>query len=305
MPLTGKRHAFFVINSDTYLGLSDFLIMPIITKTTSETLDELVRKLETGRPTFYTRFGDGDLYLLMRKSYRNHQYNEDIRREMEESILLEDSHFLKAMCVNYELESGMKRGLFTFYPDNNEMADFLSSTYSPNTDWVFGHHFTFPYYSIFKQAEFIAFMEKHVRSKRKLFIGGVEKEVAEKLFGKIHEYVKTPLKNAYSEIDKWWPEVQERSQKVELVIPTAGAASKIINKRLWQENYAGNSIDIGALVDWVNGSRSRKWIKLKGHKINDVLVPGYENTSIRFKAYYNYRESYYALREYWKKIREI
>ncbi len=278
--------------------------MPVITKSTFETFRDLDQRLSSGQQTFYTRFGDGDLYLLMGKSYRNHQFNDEIRAEMEAAILIEDPAYLKAMCVNYDLDPGMENGLFTWYPDNDQMAEFLAGTYSPNKDWIFDHHFTFPYFAVFHSAEFVRFFDTHIRCKSKLFVGGVEKEVAEKLFGPIQEYVKTPMKNAYGQIDLWWPQVLEKARKVELVIPTAGAASKIINKRLWEERYEGNAIDVGALIDWVDGRRSRKWIRLMGHRINDVLVQRHQDHSLRFRTYQAYREFYYhVLRKGWKMIR--
>ena len=278
--------------------------MPIITKSTIATFELLSQRMEQGRKTFYTRYGDGDLYLLMGRSYRNHAFNDKIRTEMEASILIEDPAYVKAMCVNYDLDPGMENGLFTWYPDNDEMADFLSDSYAPDRQWEFEHHFTFPYYALFKQAEFIHFFDSYIRPRKKLFVGGVERDVAERLFGPIEEYVQTPMKNAYSEIDEWWPLVMDKAAKVDLVIPTAGAASKIINKRLWAEKYDGDSFDIGALIDWVDGRRSRKWIKLLGHRINDVLVPGQQDDSLRFKMYYQSREGYYQMRAIWKELRK-
>ena len=277
--------------------------MPIVTKSTFDTFRLLEERLQGSQRTFYTRFGDGDLYLLMGKSYRNHSYNEEIRAEMESSILVDDPAYLKAMCVNYELDPRMEAGLFTLYPDNDEMADFLTEKYSPGRDWVFEHHFTFPYFAVFHPVEFNRFFDLHVRPERKLFVGGVEKSVAEKLFGEIHEYVRTPIRNAYSQIDEWWPEVLQKAEKVDLVIPTAGAASKIINKRLWEAGYPGHSIDVGALIDWVDGRRSRKWIKLMGHRINNVLDAGSRDTSWRYQIYYGYRETYYSARLLWKTLR--
>ena len=277
--------------------------MPIVTKSTIDTFQLLSNRFAQGKRTFYTRFGDGDLYLLMGKSYRNHSYNELIRKEMEESILIDDPSYVKAMCVNYDLDPGMENGLFTWYPDNDEMANFLSRTYAPDKSWEFEHHFTFPYYAVFRRDEFVDFFDKHIRSKKKLFVGGVHRHVAEKLFGPIDEYIQTPMKNAYGEIDSWWPKVLEAASKVDLVIPTAGAASKIINKRLWEANYEGDSVDVGALIDWVNGRRSRKWIKLLGHRINDVLSPESQDRSLKFKIYYAYREQYYKLRSVWKGLK--
>lgn len=274
--------------------------MPIRTRSSFDTFQRLEQSLASGKRTFYTRFGDGDLYLLMGKSYRNHTFNEEIRTEMEAAILIDDPGYFKAMCVNYDLDPGMEAGLFTWYPDNDEMADFLSREYSPGTTWEFEQHYTFPYYALFKPAAFNAFFDEYVRPVRKLFVGGVDKQVAEQLYGPIQEYVRTPMKNAYAQVEDWYPEVERAAANVDLVIPSAGAASKVLNKRLWQSGFPGNSLDVGALIDWVNGRNSRKWIKLKGHKINDVLVPEHQRNSAAFRMQYAYKEAYYRSRRVWK-----
>ena len=277
--------------------------MPIHTRSTIASFERLKAALESGKPTFYTRYGDGDVYLLRGEGIRNHQFDPLLTNELSQSILIEDPQYLKAMCVNYELDPGMEAGLFTHYPDNDEMAQFLSDKFSPDEVWDFEHHFTLPYYAIFRPQEFVDLFDTHIRPKKKLFVGGVEKKVAEQLFGPIDEYIQTPLRNAFGKIDDWWPLVQRKIEDVDLVLPTAGAAGKILNKRIWEMGYQGNSLDIGALIDWVDGRRTRKWIKLKGHKINDVLVEEHKRKSLYFRSEYAYREAYYEVRKIWKRLR--
>lgn len=277
--------------------------MPVHTRSALESFDRLKSALASGDRIFYTRYGDGDVYLLRGEGIYNHQYDPDLTRELTDSILIEDAGFMKAMCVNYEPDPGMEAGLFTWYPDNDEMAGFLSERFSPDAIWKFEHHFTLPYYAIFRPADFIELFDTYIRPAKKLFVGGVSQSVAEQLFGPIDEYVQTPLRNAYGRIDEWYPEVLRKLDRVDLVLPTAGAAGKILNKRLWELGYDRNSLDIGALIDWVDGRRTRKWIKLKGHKINDVLVAQHRRTSPGFRMEYAYREAYYKVRRIWKKLR--
>lgn len=277
--------------------------MAIHTRSALDSFERLRTALSSGERTFYTRYGDGDIYLLRGEGIYNHKEDPKLTQELTDSILIEAPGYMKAMCVNYDLDPGMEAGLFTWYPDNDEMAAFLSDKFSPDQVWKFEHHFTLPYYAIFRPTEFIEFFETHIRSRKKLFVGGVRKEVAEQLFGPIDEYVQTPLRNAFGKFEEWIPEVLGKLDKVDLVLPTAGAAGKVLNKRLWELGYDGNSLDVGALIDWVDGRRTRKWIKLKGHKINDVLVPAYQKKSLAFQTEYAYREAYYKFRRVWKGLR--
>lgn len=277
--------------------------MPIHTRSAPESFERLKKALASGERTYYTRYGDGDVYLLRGEGIFNHKYDPKLMQELTDSILIEEPGFMKAMCVNYELDPGMEAGLFTLYPDNDEMAGFLSERFSPEKDWTFEHHFTLPYYAIFRQDEFAELFDTYIRPRKKLFVGGVSKSVAEQLFGPIDEYVQTPLRNAYGRMEEWYPQVIRKLDNVDLVLPTAGAAGKIMNKRLWELGFDRNSLDIGALIDWVDGRRTRKWIKLKGHKINDVLVQEHRRKSLTFRAGYAYKEGYYNVRRLWKAIR--
>ena len=221
---------------------------------------------------------------------------------MEESFLLDAPGYLRASCVDYEHELGMKHGLFTMYPDNDEMSKFLKEEYPQLDSTAFDNHNTLPYICLFQTKRFVQFLNDHVRAKRKLFVGGVDAQIAEKVYGPIQEHVRTPRRNAYAEIDRWWPEVWSKAQDVDLIIPTAGAASKIINKRLWREGYQGSSLDIGAIIDWIDGRRSRKWIKLLGHRINHSLMDEHKDKSLSFVLDYLRRESFYHLRNAWKDL---
>ncbi len=273
----------------------------IHTRTASETFQTLLHNLQSGARFTYTRFGDGDIHLLMGKSYRNHEYSDRIRKEMEESILTDDPNYLRAAVVNFPCDPEMRNGLFSIYPDNPEMEGFLSQNLPSLEKRPLEHPYALPYYCLFHSEQFHSLME-YLRSRRKLFIGGVDPSKASQFYGPIDQYVQTPSKNAYAEIDTWWPKVQAAAEKVDLVLPTAGAASKVINKRLWAAGYPGTCLDIGSIVDWVAGINSRKWIRLLGHRINRVMPKAYQNRSFSFKVEYQVREAFYHTRNAWKDL---
>ena len=106
-----------------------------------------------------------------------------------------------------------------------------------------------------------------------MFIGNIPINNIEILLGKIDYYVQVPEKNAYWKIDSWWKYVLNAIDDVEVVIPSAGMAARIINKRLWNMEKEVHSSDLGSIVDAVSEKKTRRWIRLKGHVMHRILLP--------------------------------
>ena len=49
----------------------------------------------------------------------------------------------------------------------------------------------------------------------------------------------------------------------DIVIPSSGMTSRVINKRLWDIGANVKSIDFGSVVDDADGKTTRTWIKMK------------------------------------------
>ncbi len=277
--------------------------MIIATRATTETIDRLDNLLSSEDRVFYTRFGDGDILLMSGRDDKYHNSSVDLRDELVESFLIDDEQYLRGLAVNYPLEEGMMHGLFAPHHNNEELQRLVQEVLLPNPKpGKFESHIVFHYYAIFRQKEFNNFFDLHIRPKRKLLVGGIPSEIACKLYGLIDEYIETPMSDAYRSVDTWWPEVERLVNKVDLVIPSAGAASKVINKRLWNLDAEVNSLDIGSLIDGIDGRGTRKWIKLKGHRMNAVLLPEYRDKSLSRYFRFFWKESYFQLRKMWKKI---
>jgi hypothetical protein len=136
------------------------------------------------------------------------------------------------------------------------------------------------------------FLDRYIRPKKKLFIGSVPRDEVSKLMGDVDRYVEVPRRNSYGLIDKWWPRVLENLDDVELVLPAAGMASRVISKRLWELNKEVHCIDLGSIVDAASSfPASRKWIRLKGHMVNRILLPQYRNRSMSYWIKYILKET--------------
>lgn len=246
----------------------------MITKTTQETYDKLCDMLDNHDRVFYTRFGDGDFNIMNGERELLHEWSLKLAREIVESIRINDEEYLKGSMLNYPIESGMTKGVFA--PHNDEYitkyTNWLLYNQKIPVDTIFESHIMFHYISIFKPELMIDFLDKYIRPKKKLFIGSVDKKKIERLVGTIDYYVQIPERGAYYSIDSWWADVLNYSKEVELVLPAAGMAGRVIQKRLWYENVNIHSIELGSIIDAAVKKNTRSWIDRIGDKIDRILI---------------------------------
>ena len=280
------------------MKISPILLDRLRSKSTLETHQHLCELLARSRKVYYSRFGDGDVYILMGKSQKNHRFVESLRNELVESVSIDDPLYLKAMQVNSPEEKGMTKGLFQLWKYNNEHAKFLLDLLPSSNPIVFESAVFPSYFLSFKPVEMNDFLDRFVRSRKKLFIGSVPREEVERIFGPIDHYVQTPRKNAYAQIDSWWPEVARLADQVELVLPAVGMATRVVSKRLWNLGKEVHCLDLGSIVDAVSSfPSSRSWIRLKRHMANQVLLPEFRDNSLSYRVHCFWRESMLRIRK--------
>lgn len=260
------------------------------TKTTHETYYTLTNLLRTSQKLIYTRFGDGDIEIMMGRNQRNHDFSKELQQEMIEAFLVDDASYLRALTINYRNERGMYNGFFARYNRNDEMNDFLINRFGFTKQILFENEWFPQIYTIYHPKEMNSFLDEFIRNKKKMFIGGVDKEIVEKLVGKIDCYIRVPHRNAYGTIQEWWPEVLKNLNDVEIILPAAGMSTRVINKRLWKLNRDLISIDLGSVVDAVAGLNTRRWIRLKKHVIHRVLLPPFNKKPWYYFIYQLIRE---------------
>lgn len=239
-------------------------------KSTFETFNTLLKNLENNDKLFFTRFGDGEVIAMMGEDHRNYRTSEGLVKELQQSFFINDPKYMIALSVNFPYEKYMTPGVFAPYPQNDYLQKCLEENNLLVHD-IYENHFMFHYLSVFYGEKMFQFFEKFIRPRKKMFIGSTTKESAEKLYGKIDYYVEVPSRHAYDSIDMWWPQIEKNYKNVELVIPSAGAASNVISKRLWYKDANIHLLDIGSIIDAVEERKSRIWVRLLGHKIKKVL----------------------------------
>lgn len=239
-------------------------------------LSDLLRK---HKRVFFSRFGDGDIFIMDGKDQQNHHCSPELQKEMLEAVKIEHPLYLKAIGANHPREKFMSRGCFAPFPINDYLVEVLERVHEKEAAEPFENAVVFHYVTAFRSELMNDFLDEFIRNRKVLYIGGLEKEVIEKVTGPDLETVKTPMKDAYHSIKSWWPEVLKRLDKAEVIIPSAGMASRVINKRLWKLGIDKHSIDIGSLFDAISGKKTRKWIKLLGHRMQSIVLPEYKSDS--------------------------
>src|SRR4030043_436540 len=78
--------------------------IPLRSKSTTETYQTLCNLLSTNKKVYYSRFGDGDLFIMMGRNQANHDYSEELASELRASLAVENPHFLKGLPVNFTRE---------------------------------------------------------------------------------------------------------------------------------------------------------------------------------------------------------
>ncbi|MHA1987697.1 MAG: hypothetical protein ACW98D_13765 [Promethearchaeota archaeon] len=254
--------------------------MDIKVNSLQTTLEKLYELLSTETKVYYCRFGDGDFNIMSGIGRCiEHAASPELQKELIESFMIDDPNYIKGVMVNEPTFNGVE--LQQVNPTNNlRTINFIGSLYDNRKELVLDSHVLLTWMAICKQEIMMDFLDRFIRPKKKLFIGSVDKNEIEKLVGKIDYYVEIPcakveeqkvFPGAYYFIDEWWPKVLECIDDVELVLPTAGMAGRVITKRLWNLNKNIHSIELGSMVDAVVGKMSRSIWKRTGDKIYNLL----------------------------------
>ena len=255
----------------------------IIVKTRSmqETLDILYEKLDSSEKVYYPRFGDGDFEIMLGTGRCiEHEASLELQKELRESFQIQDENYIKGVMINESTFDG--HGLVQHPPDKwKPLLTFIQNNFDNPENFVFDSHVLLTYIAVKQQELMIDFLDRFIRPKKKLFIGSVDKNAMEQLVGKIDYYVKIPVakveeqsvfKGAYYYMDEWYPKVLEHVDDVDLVIPTAGMAGRVLCKRLWNLDKQVHCIELGSIVDAVVGKKSRSWIVRSGDFIKPLLI---------------------------------
>jgi hypothetical protein len=237
---------------------------------------------------------------MVNKDCLEHNASNELREHLIASFAINDKLYLKGVGVNYPLEKGMIHGLFAPYIDNFQLEKYLLNQFPTFEHPIYESQILFHYISVFYPERMNTFLNEFIRNKKIMFIGSTPIEIVEQIYGPIYKYIKIPNKNAFYKMDEWFNEVLKHANEVDVILPSAGVTSNIINYILWNKNIEAHVLDLGSLVDAIENKKSRKWIKLKGYKINNILLPKYQNRSAIFKLKCILKDIWFEIRAFYK-----
>ena len=237
-----------------------------------DTLNVLCEKLSTKSKVYFCRFGDGDLEVMLGRRQKNHAYSAELQKELIESISIIDEDYLRGGILEEPEFDGFR--LTNLHNLHNHYEHFLRNLLPNYENGKYYSSVLTTYMALVPEHQpiFVEFLNNFIRPKKKLFIGSVDKEIISTLIGNVDYYVNVPCPEAYYKIDEWWPKVLECVDDVDLVIPSAGLAGRVAQKRLWNLGKDIHSIELGCIADAIAGLNTRSWMSRTTENVNKLKV---------------------------------
>jgi len=235
-----------------------------------DSFKEIDNRLSKSKRVVFSRFGDGDLLLLNRKTNsiigksNKTVITESLKDQMNFAIQIDDPSYLIALAWDYEYEDGMKEIDLQPYKNNIGLRNLFESFHVKDKKYL--NHICFHYVSVYKPDYLKSFINNHIRNRRKCVISSRPKEILEKIFGDIHYFIEIPEIDSYKEFDRIWEELKKCSDDIDVVLPFCGFTTRALNWFIY-ENLTIDSIDMGSFIDPICGVINRTWLKLAGDKI--------------------------------------
>jgi len=223
----------------------------------------LCRALDTKDRVTYTRFGDSDMRVMWGgRGALRHKVTSSLRREFIRSFSMSGSGYLKAAVVGYKEEPGMSWKAFRYRESLIERARKIAAELSK--DRLYYNPIVFHYMALYHPKRLRKFVNRYIRPKKKIFVGGNNKPLMEAFYGPIDFYVRTSRRDAYHSTKEWWPAVEKNLDRCNVVLPSVGAASRAVCRKVWESGYPIHCIDIGSLNDVLEGRLTRGWPERMG-----------------------------------------
>ena len=229
----------------------------IKTDNTNNTILRLSNRLRGNKKVYFVRAGDGEFGIATNNHGSKFQdYSDELSNELKESLLIEDENYLIALMAGYENEPGMQQGFFAqTQHDNIKWSKWLLDNIGIKPRLFFNqaaHSFLAT-----QHPELIeSFINEFIVNKKKMFIGQVSCDKAEKLLG--------------NSIDEIYENVIANVDDCEIVVSACGPSTNVIAKRLWNDGKHIHFLDIGSLIGLVDLDNAthgwQNYINKKGFK---------------------------------------
>ena len=229
------------------------------------TLKIIENKILNDERGVYMRFGDGDVFLLNKKSDMLQEPNDELSVEMREAFEINGTGVMKCLAIHsrlYGFDHGMSYGNHL----NNDA--FAKKLFRQTFLYFVGSQIYSPVALHYASTENVGLANTFLRvlkGKTKLFIGNesIDDKTLDLIFG-TKSHIKTPTKNAYDQIDRIFDEAKNEISKFDdygVVCVAMGCSGRPLMKRIYKEGFQIFIFDFGSLLDGIDGNQSRTWLK--------------------------------------------
>lgn len=230
------------------------------------TFDLLLEKTKKGINFSYIRYGDNDLMQCTGDAKRKILGNNKtkftllLQKELINGIKIKDENFIKS--YNIGLSGYPKKVSLCSETINTRFLRYLKRI---DNRQLYHSPYIFYYYSVFYDKNIKEFLDITIRNKKTLFFGGNDEKDINKIFGKLHSSLKTPLYSASDHIERFWKLLDDKLKKdneIETIVFAAGQLGRVMQIRTWKK-YGDKYtlIDIGSIVDIYRKGNERKYMQ--------------------------------------------
>tara|TARA_Y100000592_G_C5459930_1_gene313440 strand:- start:276 stop:1067 length:792 start_codon:yes stop_codon:yes gene_type:complete len=260
----------------------------IKTHNCSDSFNHIIDKIKNNKRFHYTRFGDGDIYMICDVSqydpewkasavgsvagkYNQFKVTKELISELREAYNIDDDNYVVASILN-------QNEINILNHDNQRLLEKLSKTESEKNIILreeFYHHFVFIHSFVYNFNFFKNQIDEHIKPLKKMYVGDNISTNFIKVFGDVEKFVKTPSQNSYETIEDWYPEVVKHIDEVDIIFLCTGFSSRVLSKRIWNLKKEKISLDLGSFISALDNDFNRFWFgNLKNNFINNLKKYG-------------------------------
>lgn len=220
-------------------------------KSTAATYWTLTKLLNEGSPFVYTRYGDGEMEIMLGGGGGGQLPDPALAQETWD--LFHDTRHANNLI-----------GLARHEPGSADMFDSWQNPKYKVFDQPreYEHATALHYVAAFKPHLLQRFFDL-IKDRPKFYVGALAGPNLEELWGP-YTHIKVPEYNSYDTIDEWHATLETliAGEAMPVILYAAGPAKCASAWRLLQGEGAVQAIDVGSVVDLVLGVPSRTWIKM-------------------------------------------
>lgn len=239
-----------------------------------DTMQAIVTALRAKQRFAYLRFGDGDVLILNGGSDSHQEVSKALMKDHRRAFSLYGPDVMKALPLHSK-----KFGADEHMGPGEHMwsDDFASQMLLGAFEFFVGTKIwsmVAVHYSMVYNPDLAKLFFAEIGTHQPIFVGGKHNDsfILEQLLGST-AIVKTPSKDAYSEIDRIYGDIVElveaRGRDFDVVIFSCGMSSRVLIDRLHRTGRNLFLFDLGSVLELFRNETQWLWVKKSGKSLSD------------------------------------